>query len=83
MTRIGVIGDYNPSNETHRATNAELTAAGARYEWVPTDSIGQPETQLAAFSGLWISPGSPYTSMDGALSAIRFARERRIPLVAT
>jgi len=32
---------------------------------------------------VWIAPGSPYRSLDGALRAIRFARERDWPLVAT
>jgi CTP synthase (UTP-ammonia lyase) len=39
--------------------------------------------RLAQFAGFWIGPGSPYASMDGALSAIRLARERRIPLLGT
>lgn len=38
---------------------------------------------LAGFRGIWIGPGSPYASMDGALSAIRLARENRIPLLGT
>jgi hypothetical protein len=30
-----------------------------------------------------IGPASPYRSMDGALAAVRLARERGVPLVAT
>jgi len=82
---IGVVGDFNPRNETHRATNQALADAGLRFEWVPTDEVppARAETRLAAYGGLLIAPASPYRSMDGALAAVRFARERGVPLVGT
>ena len=82
--RVAVIGDYNERNVTHQATNAELTSAGAPFEWVATDSLTDScGDVLRPFDALWISPGSPYISMDGALVAIRYARERGVPLVGT
>ncbi len=81
--RIAVVGDYGEQRETHRATNAELEAAGVDFTWVPTVGVGDPARSLSDFDGLWISPGSPYDSMEGALAAIRFARERGLPLVGT
>jgi CTP synthase (UTP-ammonia lyase) len=81
--RIAIVGEYRDHNETHRATNAELAAAGVSFEWVPSDAIGRADETLRAFDGLWISPGSPYASMDGALAAVRHAREHGIPLVGT
>jgi CTP synthase (UTP-ammonia lyase) len=81
---IGVVGDFNPKNRTHLFTNTALEHVGLRFEWVPTDAIeDEPERRLAAYRGIWIAPSSPYRSMDGALSAIRHARERGIPLVGT
>ncbi len=81
---IGIIGDFNPSNPTHRFTSAALTHIGLDFVWVPTDELrGDPRETLAPFAGLWIAPASPYRSMDGALSAIRYARERGVPLVGT
>jgi len=81
---IGVVGDFNPKNRTHLFTNTALEHVGLRFEWVPTDAIeDEPERRLAAYRGIWIAPASPYRSMDGALSAIRHARERGIPLVGT
>ncbi len=81
---IGVIGDFNPSNPTHRFTSEALTHIGLDFVWVPTDAIpDDPRKTLASFAGLWIAPASPYRSMDGALSAIRYARERGVPLVGT
>ena len=81
---IGVIGDFDPGNRTHRFTNAALTHADVEYAWVPTDRIGAGrETALADFAGLLISPGSPYRDMEGAITAVRYARERGVPLVGT
>lgn len=81
---IGIVGDFDASNETHRLTNEALTHAGINYNWVPTEAIGgNPAGPLARFDGLWIAPASPYRNMDGALSAIRYARERGVPLVGT
>jgi hypothetical protein len=63
--RIAVIGDYSYRNETHRATNAELSAVGVSFEWVPTPAIRRADETLRGFDGVWVSPGSPYASMDG------------------
>lgn len=82
--RIGVIGDFNPANPTHRFTNAALHHLRLPFDWVPTQTIeDKPEAQIGKYDGLWIAPASPYRSMDGALSAIRYARERGVPLVGT
>jgi CTP synthase (UTP-ammonia lyase) len=81
---IGVVGDFNPHNPTHVATNEALSHVGLRFEWVPTDTIeDNPEKRLGPYGGVWIAPASPYRSMDGALAAIRYARERGVPLVGT
>lgn len=79
---IGVIGDFDEANATHRATTAELEAAGATATWVPTTEVGDG-ARLGGFDGLLIAPGSPYADMDGALAAIRFARRSGMPLVGT
>jgi len=81
---IAVVGDFNPKNPTHQFTNSALDHVRLPFEWVPTESIdGDPSTQLSAYRGLLIAPASPYRSMEGALSAIRYARERGVPLVGT
>lgn len=87
---IGVIGDFNAKNKTHVATNAAIVHAAdalgqqVAIEWVPTPQIAQAgPAGLVRFHGLWCSPGSPYASMDGALAAIRFAREQSIPFFGT
>ena len=85
--RIGVVGDFDPASETHAATNAALAHAAAALDveldigWLPTPDID--EATLARCRGLFVAPGSPYRSMDGALHAIRCARERDVPLLGT
>jgi CTP synthase (UTP-ammonia lyase) len=82
--RIAVVGDFDARNRTHAMTNASLEHVHLGFEWVPTDAIGEDAAaRLAGFDGLWIAPASPYRSMEGALAAIRHARERGVPLVGT
>jgi CTP synthase (UTP-ammonia lyase) len=81
--KVAIVGDFNPSNETHQLTNAALEHVGLHFTWVPTDSSGDWEARLVAYDGVFIAPASPYRSMDGALAAVRYARERGVPLVGT
>jgi len=82
--RVAVVGDFNGGNVTHRFTNAALEHLKLPSAWVATEAVGAaPEVTLAAYDALWIAPASPYRSMDGALTAIRYARERGVPLVGT
>ena len=82
---VGIVGDFNPRNPTHHATNRGLAHADLRFEWVPTEEVmpSRAPERLGAYAGLLIAPASPYVSMDGALAAIRLARERGVPLVGT
>jgi CTP synthase (UTP-ammonia lyase) len=85
VPRIGIIGDFNAGNPTHVATNSGLQHASVvlgvpvDVAWLPTD---QPHA-FGQFQGFVCSPGSPYKSMEGALSGIRYARENGIPFVGT
>src|SRR5262245_35410734 len=88
--RIGLIGDYDPEVPAHRAIAPALHLAAQRTGvplepvWVPTSSLGgDVPGQLADFAGLWCIPASPYVNTDGALSAIRFARESGRPFLGT
>jgi CTP synthase (UTP-ammonia lyase) len=88
---VGIIGDYNPDSRYHVTTEEALGHAAAALSisltpsWIPTRSLerGSVETLLKPFQALWCSPGSPYKSMDGALQAIKFAREQGWPFVGT
>ena len=86
MSTLAVIGDYNPAKATHQATNAALAHVSdpIPVEWIATDKVAADvEAQLGDFSGLFISPSSPYRDMDGALRVIRYARDRGVPLFGT
>jgi CTP synthase (UTP-ammonia lyase) len=89
MPRIALVGDFNAGIVAHRAIPRALElarqAAGATvdWEWIDTDAIGAAAARLEGFSGIWCVPGSPYRSMEGALAAIRFARESGRPFLGT
>jgi CTP synthase (UTP-ammonia lyase) len=65
----------------------QLAAAGAGCEvegaWIPTSSIENAREQLSGFDGIWCVPASPYANPEGALEAIRYARERERPFLGT
>lgn len=85
---VGLIGDYSESVPAHRAIPPALQrAAGAlhrevAFEWIPTEEVTSV-SRIARFDGLWCVPASPYRSMEGALLAIRHARESAVPFLGT
>jgi CTP synthase (UTP-ammonia lyase) len=85
---IGLIGDFNAAVLAHQAIPralglaGEVTGTSLCHEWVPTQEI-RDESGLREFDGFWCVPASPYGSMDGALRAIRFAREQGRPFLGT
>lgn len=87
-TRIGLIGDYKATVPAHQAIPIALQLAGGalalaiEFDWVPTEEILDP-SRVAGFNGLWCVPASPYRSMEGALLAIKYAREHGRPFLGT
>ncbi len=79
--RIALVGDFDETVTAHRAIPLAIAHAAQRlnldvhFDWLATDAI-QREQQLSSYHGIWCVPASPYRSMDGALMAIRFAREQ-------
>lgn len=91
QTRIAIVGDYDPEREYHKATNDALEHAGKALglsvlgDWLPTDSLN-PENvaaRLSRYDAVFLAPGAPYKSSDGAFAAIRFAREQGRPFFGT
>ena len=88
---IGVIGDYDAEFPPHPATNDALRHAaasrGATVDicWLGTRPLEDADlSELAATHDAFLcAPGSPYESLDGALRAVRLARERDLPLLGT
>jgi CTP synthase (UTP-ammonia lyase) len=86
--RLAIVGDYDPAMFTHRAIDdalahvRELREHALEWSWIGTSSVANGgEEQLAVLDAVWLAPGSPYESLDGALAAVRFARERSIPFL--
>jgi CTP synthase (UTP-ammonia lyase) len=85
---VGLVGDHDPSVTAHRAIPIALARAAEslgvelRHDWVGTETVTSP-VLVSHFDGLWCVPGSPYRSMEGALIAIRHAREQNIPFLGT
>jgi CTP synthase (UTP-ammonia lyase) len=88
VPKIGLIGDYDSSVLAHQAIPTAICLAADHLElevaceWVPTIEITGTE-RISRFDALWCVPASPYCSMDGALLAIRFARENHRPFLGT
>ena len=88
VIRIALIGDYDPHVTAHQAIPVALEMAAehgghnVQGHWLATDSL-HADTPLEGYDGFWCVPASPYRNMDGALRAIRFAREQGRPFLGT
>ncbi len=83
---IALVGDRSPSVRAHARIPLLVEALrrrdGAVLDpyWIPTEEADQG---LAGFDGIWVVPGSPYRSPEGAIAAARCAREQGIPFLGT
>ncbi len=88
MIKIGLVGDYKDSVPARRAIPIALGLASessglpVEFDWVPTDAL-DIEERLVELHGIWCIPAGPCRSMEGAMRAIRFAREQRRPFLGT
>jgi CTP synthase (UTP-ammonia lyase) len=86
--RIALVGDYDPAVLAHQAIPMALARAGhdlgvdVQPTWLATDSIRET-ADVDGYHGIWCVPASPYRSADGALLAIRTARESGRPFLGT
>ena len=87
--QVALIGDYNPQVIAHQAIAQSLEALARqladelRWDWIGTETITDAKGQLAVYDAVWCVPASPYLSMEGALTAIHFARETGRPFLGT
>ena len=88
--QVGLVGDYSNEVTAHRAIPLALRIASAvlgcdvEETWLPTASLAEDGAiDLSRFHGLWCVPASPYQSFDGAIRAIRYAREHGLPFLGT
>jgi len=82
---IALVGDRSPSVRAHARIPQLLDALRRRDDlvldpyWIPTEEAAD----LEGFDAIWVVPGSPYRSAEGAVEAVRTARERGIPFLGT
>jgi CTP synthase (UTP-ammonia lyase) len=87
-TRLALVGDRSPLIGSHRRVPLLLDAMrrsdGLLVEgyWIASEESEDPDA-VDGFDGVWLLPGSPYRSEEGALTAVRTARERKIPFLGT
>ncbi|MFT5113468.1 MAG: CTP synthase (UTP-ammonia lyase) [Parasphingorhabdus sp.] len=88
MIKIGLIGDRDDTVIAHQAIPQSLQLAGqslgveTMVNWLATDSI-ESSKAWQNYDGLWCVPASSYCKMQGALTAIQFARESSLPFLGT
>jgi CTP synthase (UTP-ammonia lyase) len=86
--RLAIVGDYDPTMYTHLAIDEalghvrELREHALERSWVATPTLAaNASSSLALIDAIWLAPASPYVSMDGALNAVRHARESGLPFL--
>jgi len=86
MPTIALVGDRSPSVRAH-VRIPQLIDALRRRDGVVLDPYWVPSAEahenLEGFDGIWVVPGSPYESAEGAIQAARTARENNIPFLGT
>lgn len=86
--RLALVGERSAGVPAH-TRYAPMPEALWRRERLLADAYRLSTAQLdgprdlAGFDGIWLVPGSPYRGEAAAVSAVRTARERDIPLPAT
>ena len=87
MARIALVGDRSANVRAHAriptVIDALLRRDGIALDayWIATPDVAACD--LGRFDAIWLVPGSPYDSADGAIAAVRTAREQRIPFLGT
>ncbi|ADM12575.2 CTP synthase [Encephalitozoon intestinalis ATCC 50506] len=83
--RIGIVGKYSPEFDSYTSLVHALRFSGAsvgvnvEIEWINADSYTTED--LEKCNGIIIPGGFGARGIEGKISAIRYARENRIPLL--
>ena len=85
--RLALVGDRSANVRAHARIPVLIEALLQRESialdpyWIATQDAA--DVDLTGFDGIWVVPGSPYESFEGALAAARAARENGIPYLGT
>lgn len=87
--KIGIIGDFNFTFNTHHATNMALDHAGRflevelSYYWIKVNEIiNMKPQQLSNFDGFWFAPG-PYLNLFYLNGVIDLLLQQEAPVFIT
>ncbi|HEX3712183.1 MAG TPA: hypothetical protein VHV09_05280 [Trebonia sp.] len=87
IPRIALVGDRSANVRAHARIPGLIDALVSRESialdpyWIATPDAAT--CRLDGFDAIWVAPGSPYESGEGAITAVRTARERGIPFLGT
>jgi CTP synthase (UTP-ammonia lyase) len=87
MARIALVGDRSANVRAHAHIPALIDALLQRDGialdpyWIATPDVAGCD--LSRFDAIWLVPGSPYDNADGAIGAVRTAREQGLPFLGT
>ncbi|MCC7301204.1 MAG: CTP synthase [Bacteroidia bacterium] len=87
--KIGLIGKYIELKDSYKSIAEAFTHAGAmneckvRIEWIHSESLTEDnvEEKLKGLKGILVAPGFGQRGIEGKISAIRYAREQKIPFL--
>jgi CTP synthase (UTP-ammonia lyase) len=87
--KIGIVGDFNFTYNTHHATNLALDHAGRfldleiSYYWIKISEMSvMRQNQLTNYDGFWIAPG-PYSNNFYLFAIIDMLLQSRMPVFIT
>ncbi|MET8975052.1 hypothetical protein ABZX85_05475 [Streptomyces sp. NPDC004539] len=86
--RIALVGDRSPHVVSHTRVPRLIEALAVHDRlvldayWIPTEDAAR-EGAVRGFDAVWVVPGSPYRSEEGAVAAVRHARVAGVPFLGT
>jgi len=86
---IGVIGKYIELKDAYKSINEAIIHAGVSNEckvnvkWIHSEKINEENVQelLGTLKGIIVAPGFGDRGIDGKITAIKYARENKIPFL--
>ncbi len=85
--KIGLVGKYIELKDSYKSIAEAFTHAGTvnecrvKLEWIHSESITDEnvEEKLKDLKGILVAPGFGQRGIEGKISAIRYARENKVP----
>lgn len=85
--RIGLVGKYVELHDSYLSISESLTLAGpthelnVKIEWIHSEDITSENTDrmLGHLDGILVAPGFGSRGIEGKVTAVKYAREKKIP----